>query len=124
MMFCGYQNYTFYLLRKAWVWASFYFDDDLQTSSTMPRVMQLEVGRENAGAIKFYQRNRFEKIGDVEKCGGQFRYSSFRYGKGFIQMSDVLKMRLATQSDISAIRALLADDHLGKTREVEGVRKV
>lgn len=35
-------------------------------------------------------------------------------------MTGKLNMRLAKQSDILAIRALLADDHLGKTREVEG----
>lgn len=35
------------------------------------RIAQLEVGRENANAIAFYQRNGFEKIAEVEKCGGK-----------------------------------------------------
>ncbi len=39
-------------------------------------------------------------------------------------MSGALTMRIASENDISDIRALLADDYLGKTREVDGAESL
>lgn len=50
---------------------------EICNSHPIARVVQLEVGRENAGAIKFYERIGFVKIDEVDKCGGEFDIPAF-----------------------------------------------